>query len=79
MYQQASQCAGRVHGRLRGSIGAEHRRGNSLREYLDPHLERRMGRASMIGGDLALLAYLLDMTLREARDQHRNAEHKPEL
>jgi len=30
-------------------------------------LERLSGRAGMIGGDLALLAYLLDMALVEAR------------
>ncbi len=35
-------------------------------------LERLGGRATMIGGELALLAYLLDMALVEAREQARN-------
>jgi len=32
-------------------------------------LERLSGRAGMIGGELALLAYLLDMAVIEARGQ----------
>jgi hypothetical protein len=32
-------------------------------------LERLSGRAGMIGGELALLAYLLDVALVEAREQ----------
>ena len=35
-------------------------------------LERLSGRAGMIGGDLALFAYLLDMALVEALAQQKN-------
>ena len=36
-------------------------------------LERLSGRAGMIGADLALLAYLIDMALIEARAQLKDA------
>jgi hypothetical protein len=39
-------------------------------------LQRLSGHAGMIGGDLALLAYLIDMALIEARNQLRD-ESKP--
>ena len=43
-------------------------------------LERLMGRATMIGGDLALLAYLLDMALVEGAERARPmTEEQPSL
>jgi hypothetical protein len=43
--------------------------------YLDgavKDLERLKSNADLIGGDLALLAYLLDMALIEARNRQRD-------
>jgi hypothetical protein len=42
-------------------------------------LERLSGRATMIGGELALLAYLLDMALAEVREQQKNASESGAL